>query len=165
MTQDDLSKMSKEELIDLYPSAFWPKAMQVMFRSAVHLQHERDQLPPGEFHARIKRLEKLVDRLLERPPQHPNEKRLIKRYRKHRRCLFVFLHRNDVPPTNNVSERYLRPTVIHRKVMGCFRSAWGANAYAAIASVIHTAALTGHSPFEAIQGLFGKPALPLPAIP
>jgi transposase len=154
-----------QAVIDLYPQAFWPKAMQVVFRSAIHLEHERDSLSPGEFNTRIKRLEKLCDRLLERLPQYPDEKRLIKRYRKHRQCLFVFLHRKDVPPTNNVSERYLRPTVIHRKVMGCFRSAWGANAYAAIASVIHTAGLTGCSSFEAIQGLFGKPALPLPAIP
>jgi transposase len=153
-----------QAVIDLYPQAFWPKAMQVLFRSAVHLHNERDQLPPGEFEGRVKRLEKLCDRLLERSLEHPDEKRLRKRYLKHRQCLFVFLHRKDVPPTNNVSERYLRPSVIHRKVIGCFRSGWGADAYAAMASVIHTAGLTGRSPFEAIQGLFGKPSLPLPAL-
>ena len=153
-----------QAVIDLYPQAFWPTAMQVLFRSAVHLHNERDQLPPGEFEGRVKRLEKLCDRLLERTLEHPDEKRLRKRYLKHRQCLFVFLHRKDVSPTNNLSERYLRPSVIHRKVIGCFRSDWGANAYAAMASVIHTAGLTGRSPFEAIQGLFGKPSLPLPAI-
>jgi transposase len=151
-----------QAVIDLYPQAFWPQAMQVIFRSAIHLHHERDRLSRRRFKARVKRLERLCDQLLDRPPQHPDEKRLIKRYRKYRQCLFVFLHRTDVPPTNNVSERYLRPTVIHRKVMGCFRSSWGANAYAAIASVIHTAALSSRSPFDAIQGLFGRPALPLP---
>jgi transposase len=153
-----------QAVIDLYPQAFWPKAMQVLFRSAVHLHNERDQLPPGEFEGRVKRLEKLCDRLLERSLEHPDEKRLRKRYLKHRQCLFVFLHRKDVPPTNNISERYLRPAVIHRKVIGCFRSGWGADAYAAMASVIHTAGLTGRSPFEAIQPLFGQPSLPLPAM-
>ena len=153
-----------QAVIDLYPAVFWPKAMQVVFRSAVHLHHERDHLHPEEFKARVKRLERLCDRLLERPPQHPDEKRLIKRYRRYREGLFVFLHRRDVPPTNNLSERYLRPAVIHRKVIGCFRSAWGANAYAAIASVIHTAGLNGRSPFKAIQGLFGRPSLPLPEL-
>jgi len=153
-----------QAVIDLYPQAFWPKAMQVLFRSAVHLHNERDQLPPGEFEGRVKRLEKLCDRLLERSLEHPDEKRLRKRYLKHRQCLFVFLHRKDVSPTNNISERYLRPSVIHRKVIGCFRSDWGADAYAAMASVIHTAGLTGRSPFEAIQSLFGKPSLPLPAM-
>ncbi len=153
-----------QAVIDLYPQAFWPKAMQVLFRSAVHLHNERDQLPPGEFEGRVKRLEKLCDRLLERSLEHPDEKRLRKRYLKHRQCLFVFLHRKDVSPTNNISERYLRPSVIHRKIIGCFRSDWGADAYAAMASVIHTAGLTDRSPFEAIQGLFGKPSLPLPAL-
>jgi transposase len=153
-----------QAVIDLYPTAFWPKAMQVVFRSAVHLHNERDHLPAGEFKTRLERLEKLCDRLLDRTLERPDEKRLRKRYRKYRDGLFVFLHRSDVSPTNNVSERYLRPTVIHRKVMGCFRSAWGAEAYAAIASVIHTAGLIGRSPFEAIQGLFGRPALPLPVV-
>ncbi len=152
-----------QAVVDLYPAAFWPKAMQILFRSAVHLHNEMDQLPPGEFERRVERLEKICDRLLERSLEHPNEKRLRKRYRKHRQCLFVFLHRKDVSPTNNVSERYLRPTVIHRKVIGCFRSGWGAEAYAAIASVIHTAGLAGRSPFVSIQGLFGQPSLPLPA--
>ncbi len=154
-----------QAVIDLYPQAFWPQAMQVVFRSAVHLYHERDRLSGRRFKARVKRLEKLCDRLLDRPPQHPQERRLLKRYRKYRKGLFVFLHRTDVPPTNNLSERYLRPTVIHRKVMGCFRSAWGAHAYAAIASIIHTAALSGRTPFDAIQALFGKPALPLSISP
>lgn len=153
-----------QAVVDLYPRAFWPKAMQVLFRSAVHVHNERDQLPPGEFERRAERLEKLCDRLLDRSLEHPDEKRLRKRYLKHRKCLFVFLHRKDVPPTNNISERYLRPSVIHRKVIGCFRSDWGADAYAAMASVIHTAGLIGRSPFEAIQGLFGKPSLPLPAL-
>jgi transposase len=153
-----------QAVIDLYPQAFWPKAMQVVFRSGVHLHNERDKLPPGEFECQLQRLERICDRLLERPVEHPDEKRLMKRYRKYRDGLFVFLHRSDVPPTNNISERYLRPTVIHRKVMGCFRSGWGADAYAAIASVIHTTGLAGHSPFQAIQSLFGRPSLPLPAV-
>ena len=40
--------------------------------------------------------------------------------------LFVFVTRRDVPPTNNVSEQRLRPSVIFRKVTNGFRSAWGA---------------------------------------
>jgi hypothetical protein len=47
-------------------------------------------------------------------------------------------------------------------VIGCFRSDWGAKAYAAIASVIDTAALKGVSSFAAIQNLFDSPSLPLP---
>ena len=84
-----------------------------------------------------------------------------KRYRKHRDKLFVFLYRQDVEPTNNVAERALRPSVIHRKVIGCFRSEWGANAFVALASIIDTAQLSGVHAFDAIQSLFGLPSLPI----
>jgi transposase len=153
-----------QAVVDLHPASFWAKAMQVLFRSAIHLHNHRDQLSPPEFQAQVQRIERLCNRLLERSPEQPDAKRLLKRYNKYRDCLFVFLHRTDVSPTNNVSERNLRPSVVHRKVIGCFRSGWGAQAYAAIASVTETAALKNISAFDAIQNLFGIPALPLPAV-
>jgi transposase len=152
-----------QAMIDLEPTAFWPRAMQALFRSAVHLHNQRDHLSPPEFHLQVHRIERICTWLLERSLQQKDAKRLRKRYTKYRNCLFVFLHRTDVNPTNNVSERALRPSVIHRKVIGCFRSGWGATAYAALASVIATSALNGISAFDAIQTLFGSPALPLPA--
>ena len=151
-----------QAVVDRYPVAFWPRAMQVLFRSAVHLHNQRDHLSPPEFQTQVQRVEYLCNWLLERSLEQPEAKRLSKRYHKYRDCLFVFLHRTDVSPTNNVSERNLRPSVVHRKVIGCFRSGWGARAYAALASVIATAALKGISSFDAIQNLFGTPSLPLP---
>jgi transposase len=148
--------------VDLYPASFWPRAMQAMFRSAIHSYNQRDHLSPPEFQAQVQRIERICDWLLKRSLEQPEAKRLLKRYLKYRNCLFVFLHRTDVSPTNNVSERNLRPSVVHRKVIGCFRSGWGARAYAAIASVVATAALKGVSPFTTIQSLFGTPSLPLP---
>ena len=75
--------------------------------------------------------------------------------------MFLFLYRTDVNPTNNISEQRLRPAVIHRKVTGGFRSDWGAQTYAALKSLIDTAALSGIAPFQVIQDLFGSPSLPL----
>jgi hypothetical protein len=46
-------------------------------------------------------------------------------------------------------------------VTGGFRSPWGARGYAALKSLIDTAALSGTAPFAVIQSLFGPPALPL----
>jgi len=151
-----------QAVVELYPEMFWPRAMQALFRTAIHIYHQRDQLSPPEFQSQIQRIERIRDWLVERSLEKPQAKRLLKRYRKYRDCLFVFLHRHDVSPTNNVSERHLRPSVVHRKVLGCFRSGWGARAYAALASVIATAALKGISPFTTIQSLFGTPSLPLP---
>ena len=151
-----------QAVVDLYPASFWPRAMQALFRSAIHSYNQRDQLSPPEFQAQVQRIERICDWLLKRSQEPREAKRLLKRYRKYRNCLFVFLHRRDVSPTNNISERHLRPSVVHRKVIGCFRSGWGARAYAAIASVIDTAELKGISPFTTIQSLFGTPSLPLP---
>jgi transposase len=151
-----------QAVVDCYPVLWWAAAMQTLFRAAIHLHHQRTELPPDQFQNRVARLEQLCDWLLKRPLSQPEAVKLQRRYRKHRQNLFVFLYRTDVPPTNNVSERALRPSVVHRKVTGGFRSEWGAKTYAALASVIDTAALKGVSAFAAIQPLMGTPALPLP---
>jgi transposase len=154
-----------QAVVDRDPLLFWAQAMQALFRYAIHVHHQRDQLPAPQFAAQVARIAKLCDWLLARPVTQPEALRLQKRYRKHRQHLFVFLERTDVAPTNNVSERALRASVVHRKVSGGFRSQWGAEAYAALASIIDTAALKGTKAFEALQTLLGPPALPLPAPP
>jgi len=73
-----------------------------------------------------------------------------------------------VPAHNNASERALRPSVIHRKVTGGFRSTWGADAYAALASVtpappqvrVNTTKQRGQSVFDTLVALMGRPVLP-----
>jgi transposase len=152
-----------QALSDRYSKYAWPIEMQKLFRSAIHLHHQRDQFSPPQFEAQVRRLEDRCDQLLKHSLRRPEARKLFRRFQKHRDHLFVFLHRADVEPTNNFSERNLRPSVIHRKVIGGFRSGWGARTYAALASVIDTAALKGTPPFVAIQTLFGTPALPLPA--
>jgi len=151
-----------QAVVDRSTALWWAKAMQTLFRAAIHLYHQRAELPPEQFQNRVARLEQACDWLLKRPLSQPEAVKLQRRYLKHRQSLFVFLDRTDVPPTNNVSERALRPAVVHRKVTGGFRSEWGARTYAALASVIDTAALKGVSAFAAIQPLMGTPALPLP---
>ena len=65
--------------------------------------------------------------------------------------LFVFVTRRDVPPTNNVSERRLRPSVIFRKVTNGFRCEWGAETYAAFRSVVSTAKANHASPLGVLR--------------
>jgi len=154
-----------QAVVDLYPTSLWARAMQALFRYAIHLRNQRDKLSLNQYQTEILRIEWLCDRLLARKLIQPEARKLQKRYLKHREHLFVFLYREDVPPTNNVSERALRPSVVHRKVTGGFRSQWGADAYAALASVIDTATIKGVNAFDAIQRLIGKPALPLPITP
>ena len=96
-------------------------------------------------------LERRLVRLLAIEPDTKAGLKLRRGIEKCRDKLFVFVTRRDVPPTNNISERRLRPSVIFRKVTNGFRSAWGATAYAAICSVIETGMLRGLSAFAAIR--------------
>jgi transposase len=151
-------------LIDGAGCSWWAKSMQTVFRAALHLHHQRDTLPSDQFAVQVARLDRIVDWLLARSPPGGAALRLCRRYRKHRASLFVFLSRTDVDPTHNVSERAVRPSVIHTKVTGGFRSEWGAHAYASLCSVIDTAELQGTTAFAALQKLMGTPALPLPQL-
>jgi len=152
-----------QAVLELLPKHFWARHVQSLFRYAIHLHNQRQNLPAEVFSNRIERIEKCFDRLLHQNLDPPEARRLQNRYRKYRDAIFVFLHRTDVSPTNTLRERRLRPAVIHRKVSGGFRSDWGAKTYAALKSLTDTGALSARSPFEVIQTLVGIPALPLGA--
>ncbi|MCH8240243.1 MAG: transposase, partial [Proteobacteria bacterium] len=96
-------------------------------------------------------LKRRLDRLLARQPDTVAGRKLRNAMERARDKLFVFVPRRDVPATNNVSERLLRPSVIFRKVTGGFRSVWGAQVYADICSVIATGALNGLNALDAIR--------------
>ena len=49
-------------------------------------------------------------------PRGRDGEKLRKRIGRHRAHLFVLMADREVPPTNNISERHLRPSVIFRKV-------------------------------------------------
>ena len=76
-----------------------------------------------------------------------------RRYLAVRDSLFTFLEHPDAPPDNNGSERDLRPLVVYRKVTGGFRSAWGPDLCAAVASVVGTAARRGIDAYHAIHAV------------
>ena len=63
----------------------------------------------------------------------------------------MFITNRDVPYTNNVSERHLRPSVIFRKVTNGFRSEWGRDLFAAVRSILGTGQRAKLSPLAAIR--------------
>jgi transposase len=79
--------------------------------------------------------------------------------RRDRDDLFRFVTRRDVPYTNNACERALRPSVIFRKVTGCFRSLWGAEVYAAVATVIAIGRLHGLTALQALANALAGTAI------
>jgi transposase len=113
--------------------------MHRLIRLAIHLANRRDELRPELFAHQARRLMRLGDRIgLGPKTANPFGEGLQERYRRLRAHWWVFLERDDVSATNNRSEQALRPEVVHRKVLGGFRSEWGAEAYAGFLSVVQT---------------------------
>jgi transposase len=143
----------------------WALDLRHVFGRAIRLHHERTQVTPETFARRRTLIEHATDRLVFDAYVAPKTEaaRLQQRYRTHRDSLYVFLQRDDVEPTNNSSERDLRPSVIHRKVIGGFRSDWGAEASAIRSSILATARKQGQNLLDAFLAIAGPS--PLQAIP
>src|SRR5215213_1993960 len=139
----------------------WAGALRHVFGRAVRLHHERAQVGPATFARRRALIEHATDRLVFGPPLAPatNARRLQQRYRAHRDSLYVFLHRDDVEPTNNAAERDLRNSVIHRKVTGGYRSRWGAEASAIFTTLLATARKRGENAYAALRAVAGPSPL------
>ncbi len=148
-------------LIERCPRLRWAQELQALLRAAIHLHHRRAHLTVRGWRRRVTELEHDLVRLLARRVRQPAAQPLYRRYQEYHGGLLLFLRDARVPCHNNACERALRPVVIHRKVLGGFRSQWGAETYAALASVIDTARLQGRNVFQTLVQLLGPPLLPL----
>ena len=149
---------------DGYLGLVWAVELRHLLGRAIHLHQIRETLTPASFTRRRRRIENAVDRLVFRTflPEQPdtaNARRLQERYREHRASLFVFFDRPDIPPTNNASEQDLRPSVIHRKVTGGYRSQLGADISAIFISLLTTARKRGENLFQALRSTAGPSPL------
>lgn len=120
-----------------------------------YAEHWRDLLlaamrfktAPAEERSATQRraLEVQADVLLEAPRRDPGEERLRRRLLKQRDHLFTFLEHPDVPATNNLAERQLRPAVIARKLSCGNKTPAGAHTWEVLASVSATCTQRGES--------------------
>jgi transposase len=125
--------------------------MKALLLRAVVLARRHRGLAESTRREYRRRLEHALDAVMALAPTNRHGQRLRKRYGKLREHLFTFLDHPDVTADNNSSERELRPTATYRKVTGGFRSNWGADLYAAVRSVIGTAARRGIDAYQAIR--------------
>jgi transposase len=143
--------------IDHGDTIFAP-GFKALLKDACAIGRRRPDLADATIAAHRRRLERELDRLLACKPTDAEGRKL--RNAVHLDCrgkLFVFLKRRDVEPTNNESERALRPSVIFRKVTNGFRSEWGAKAYAALCSIVETGRRNGRSALTAIRDALATP--------
>jgi Transposase IS66 family len=132
--------------IDAGDTVFAPE-FKAFLQRACDIGSRRPNLADATIKAYARTLARELDRLLKLKPtnaegRHLRDAIIVDAQDK----LLVFMTRRDVEPTNNVSERILRPSVIFRKITNCFRSDWGAKAYADLCSIVGTGRLNGRSP-------------------
>jgi transposase len=140
--------------IEAGDTIFAPRMKALLLRTVV-LARRRKHLAESTRRTYQGRLDRALDAIMVLAPTNLHGKRLRKRYGKVRGDLFTFLRHPDVPPDNNGSERELRHTATYRKVTGGFRSNWGADLFAAVRSVVGTAARQGYDAYQAIRAVLG----------
>src|SRR5215469_3472753 len=137
--------------IDAGDTVFAPE-FKAFLQRACDIGRRRPDLADATIKAYARTLARELDRLLKLKPtntegRHLRDAIIVDAQDK----LLVFMTRRDVEPTNNVSERFLRTSVIFCKVTNCFRSDWGAKVYADLCSIVATGRLNGRSSFAAIR--------------
>jgi transposase len=118
---------------------------------AIAIGQRRETLKDSTLKQHLADLDRRLDRIIAAVPLGEPGRKLRKRIAANRAHLFVFVTNRDVPYTNNVSERHLRPSVIFRKVTNGFRCEWGAETYAAFRSVVSTAKANRASVLEVLR--------------
>lgn len=113
----------------------------------------RDKWNDATLTLHRRRLEAELDRVLALTPVHPAGVKWRSTIERLRPNLLVFMSNRDVPPTNNESERALRPCATYRKITNGFRSQWGAIQYADIRSAIETGRRQSIGPLQAIRNV------------
>ena len=130
---------------------------RLLLLRAVAIGRRRERLQDAtlkQYHADLDRRLDRVMAAVPIPGSSPGTeagRKLRKRMAANRAHLFVFMTNRDVPYTNNVSERHLRPSVIFRKVTNGFRCEWGAETYAAFRSVVSTAKANSASVLDTVR--------------
>ena len=149
--------------IDAGDSIFAPGLRHLLGR-ACRIGQRRQQLANATLKTYAARLEADLDHLMRRTPTQAAGVKLQRVIKKIRRHMFVFMTNRAIPPTNNGSERALRPCVTFRKITNGFRTEWGARLYADIRSVIETARRRAIGALEAIRLTLAGTPLPEPAL-
>lgn len=145
--------------IDCGDTVFAPRLRELL-RWAIRIGRRRETLKDTTLQHYHACAERRLDALVTLPAAHHAGRDLQAAVKAWRTKFFVFLQDREVPSTNNVSEREIRPSVIFRKVTGGFRSDWGARIHAGYRSITGTARLHGKTALEAIDQLLTVPPAP-----
>ncbi len=119
--------------------------VQALLRTALWLKALQGTAQPERFEVCLRNLRLRAAALLDSPRAQRQEEKVRMRLWKQRDHLFTFLERADVPATNNLAERQLRPAVIARKLSCGNKTSKGAQAWQVLASMAATCRQQGTS--------------------
>jgi hypothetical protein len=121
------------------------RQVQALLRTALWLKALQGPTSNERFALCVNTLKTRAQGLLEAPRAQTIEEKVRRRLWKQRDHLFTFLERVEVPATNNLAERQLRPAVIARKISCGNKTEKGARAWAVLASLAATCRQAGRS--------------------
>jgi len=95
----------------------WGSELLQWLKKLFDTLHRRDKLTAKGFIRSMEKIKAGFLKRMRRPPDHKLAKKLAKRFkRKAAENYFRFLTKPDVEPTNNGTERQIRPVVIDRRI-------------------------------------------------
>lgn len=140
--------------LEVMPKSSFLKLVRKVLRQAIGFAQIRQCFKPPDFDRLCQHLEQRIDQLM---PTRKNEKgkyefdpircpfslepaeqKVANRLAKQRQHLFTFLYHQEVPATNNLAERQLRPAVIQRKISCGNKTEKGAKAWKILRSLCVT---------------------------
>lgn len=87
-------------------------------------------------------------------PKRTKGRNLLERLLREKMAVLAFAFNKEVPFTNNLAERDIRPTKVKQKISNCFRTHTGANIYARIESFISTTRKHQYSVYSELCATF-----------
>ncbi len=150
----------KEQCAEQPKVLAWVEAIQAVYREATA---PCEGTPPQRkkrrrsFELRLERLVLALARQQKTKKESPQVV-LAQRIRKHLLEWFVFVEHPEVPSTNNLAERSLRPAVIARKISGGTRTDKGSKTKTTLLSLAGTWTVRGEALLPALEGLLTAPS-------
>ncbi len=110
----------------------------------------------------IRDVQYAIDKIMALKPGIPAAVSLHKVFRKIRAPLFVFVTNRAVSPTNNGTERAVRPCTVYRKVTNGFRAEGAAELYADVRTAVETDRRRSVRAIDAVRLTLAGQPIPLP---
>lgn len=164
--QECLAHLSRyaQNSIELEPEKEWPKKLKEFLGKAIHEHREAGgKLDDGTLAALTKEFKDIL-RLGSREHlsdddsiQNTETRRLLNRLWNYEENVLLFLGRDDVDPSNNVSERKLRAFKRKLKMQMCFRSSDAAAYYCDYLSMVQYYKANKRNILKSIEERFSMP--------